>query len=749
MNQLRPDESEENILKHPHDGFCVAPIETDHMAIDHYSPCPCGSGKKLKFCKCVDQPQDLEKIVKLIEGGQGVAAVDRINQLLAETPNAAWLLAIKGELALGLQEPEMFKETANRFLKLKPDNPLALIMKSIVASSDNEPPENAARYLLEGMSESRESLPSLTLTAIKILVRSLAASGKTSLVGYWSDVLSALSGDEGPEGDSDLLNPTLNLIAKAPARVIDDPPTAEWKERLAEVLTLARTFRYAQAESKLRLILRDFPDQPGPLSHLLRAQCAQLDQSGAVTSAKKLSSHLDLSPEDRAYFAAVALELESEQKSLQTEMVVRYCSIDSEDSAVEALAKLANVDLADGEGLEQAKAYYGAIVQDEVPAKRLYNVFSQPLESDTPIAENQARVIANSVATIVLYGRQTDKPARALVIANKFAGHQALLDEAIDCLNLGDEIPDISVPVNATYSEFLRRPRIVVGQPGEQLTLPELGAAIAEDFLNLPMSLFEGATPLEVASDEKTRADLLSLLYHLEGEQGLVVEQSVLVEIYSRLQLERPTVKVDSGSDKVRLVNILDMDRIDPKTLNDGQLKGMLIQSMSYGASRVFLHCAEEVVSRESMASDAQVRVAALSGMLSLQPGVDSKIEVCDQLEAALVQSEAPVGRVIIQRVSLLHQSGRTEEAQQALAEAAQKYPTDPYLMSFLQYATQSRGPQPGGAMGGGDDLAMRMMQNAARPATPAAESEGSGLVLPGQDGGGDSGESKLWLPGS
>ncbi|MEM7479363.1 MAG: hypothetical protein AAF483_30640, partial [Planctomycetota bacterium] len=77
--------------------------------------------------------------------------------------------------------------------------------------------------------------------------------------------------------------------------------------------------------------------------------------------------------------------------------------------------------------------------------------------------------------------------------------------------------------------------------------------------------------------------------------------------------------------------------------------------------------------------------------------------------------------------------------------EAAQKYPNDPYLMSFIQYAMQSQ-QQAMQAAAGGDDLAMKMLQNASR--APAPESE-SGLVLPGSEGGGSSdGESKLWIPG-
>ena len=40
------------------------------MALDHYSLCPCGSGKKIKFCCSNDILPELEKVVRAIEGDQ-------------------------------------------------------------------------------------------------------------------------------------------------------------------------------------------------------------------------------------------------------------------------------------------------------------------------------------------------------------------------------------------------------------------------------------------------------------------------------------------------------------------------------------------------------------------------------------------------------------------------------------------------------------------------------------------------------
>lgn len=709
------------------------------MAIDHYSPCPCGSGKKLKFCKCIDNVQDFERIIKLIEGEQPLAAVDRINQMLEKTPNAAWLLAMKGELTLGLQEFDTFRETADRFHRLKPDNPLGLVMKAVSSAISQEPAENIARYVLDGMSESRESMPALTLTAIKLLIDALAGSGRLSMAGYWSDIFAALNGDA-PEQDSPRVDPSINLLAKTPAKLLEDKPNAALKERLAEVISLAKTFRYSQAETKLRAILRDYPDEPGPLSHLLRAQCALIDQSGAHKTALKLSQHLGVSTEDRAYFRALALEIEPGSKSLQCELLLKYCEVDGEQRIEEELTKLDNVESPTGPALEQVRGYYATVVGDEVPAKRVFSIFSESLKGDA-----SERKVSSSVGTVVLYGKQTDRPSRVLLIANQFGDYERVTKQIEDILQLGDEI-DFTVPIENVYTEFLQRPHALVGDEAGQLSQEERSERLKFDFLNMKIKLFDGRSPKEVADDERARGDLIGLLTHLEGEQSIVVPANAINEIYQELGLERPKTEVDPASDSMRLSSAIDMDRIEVEELNDKQLKGLLVRAMALGASRVFLRTALAVRKRDGLKDDTQLQIAAMSGLMNYLPGLDEKLEICDELETALVSAGSPVGRVVIQRMMMLQSAGRQDEAQASLQTAVQKYPSDPYLMSFLQYAMQARGGGSGGSTE--DGLAMKMMQNAARP---EAETDG-GIVLPGQSPASQNdsgGESKLWLPGS
>ena len=712
------------------------------MTIDSYAPCPCGNGKKLKFCKCVEQPQELETIMRLAEGGQELAALDRINQLLAKTPNTAWLLAIKCELSLAMQEFETFRETSIRFLKLKPDNPLALVMRSMVAANDGEPLENAARYLLQGMSESRETFPTMTLPAIQVLIRTMADKGKLSMVGFWCDVLNSLTPDAEPDEESPLKDPTLNLLAKTPTRVVENTQ-ASGRERLAEVASLARTFRYPQAETKLRAILRDFPDHPSTLSHLLRAQYAQLDQEGAFATAKKLSENMQISAEERAYFLALAFEIEPDQKSIDSPMLVRYCEVDSEERIHESLEKLDIAQPYGGQEAEQMRHFYASAVNDEVPAKRVFAVYDRHFSIrqaqiiGEPVADSNE--IAQFVATVVTFGKQTDRPARVLVVARHMAKQKEQLDRLLDTLQLGTEIAGHQIPSDSPYPLLLRRPKVLVATPGLQLTCEQRGQELVEDFLNCQLPILGNQSVLEASQDERKRALIRGLLVHLEGEQSFVVPRESIDEIYSRLNLPRPTLIVNPQSENIQLTSVVDLDRIDCRQLSDNQLQAITGRSVALGAYRVYYHCAKEILNRESLA-ESPSRIAALSGMISFETTIEGKIKYCEKLETAMEKAGAPVGRVVIQRMGLLQASGRVQEAQECMLNATKKHPNDPYLLSFMQYIMeQSRGagrgrgadPMMGGMLGGGE-----------------TQESGSGLVLPGQSEPQES-KSKLWLPGS
>ncbi len=350
--------------------------------------------------------------------------MDRINQLLAKTPSAAWLLAIKAEVALRLNEVETFKETVGRFYKLKPDNPLALIMRALVSFSEGEPPAEGVRFLLEGLAESRETVHETALDALQVLCVRLRESTCFDMRHFWLELIEQLTNRE---ISTERIDPGLiedSLLTKAQLVVENNLNGKPWSERAQEVQSLTSGFRYGQAENKLRSILRDYPDQVWPLQKLLEVQMVLLDQEGAVATARMLSGLRDLDELSRDYYAAMALELEPDHTSLSPKLVSRYVELDSDDAARQTLSQIEGVVHLPHESSRPLAESYAAVVDDEVPAHDIYQVL-------IPRKLNDEAEVEVFVGTVSIFGRQTDKPTRALAVFTPSKDGQAAFDRIL------------------------------------------------------------------------------------------------------------------------------------------------------------------------------------------------------------------------------------------------------------------------------------------------------------------------------
>ncbi len=149
------------------------------MTLDQYAVCPCGNGKKIKFCKCKESLPELDRVMTMIEGGQIVPALDRLNQILVEHPDAAWALAIKGRLMIDLREFDALAEVADRFVRLQPSNPLALAQRA-AAELFHDHFDKATLSLLEAITESGRAVDSFVLDVSVLLASALASDGTCS-----------------------------------------------------------------------------------------------------------------------------------------------------------------------------------------------------------------------------------------------------------------------------------------------------------------------------------------------------------------------------------------------------------------------------------------------------------------------------------------------------------------------------------------------------------------------------------------
>ena len=94
------------------------------MALDPYSPCPCGSGKKSKFC-CADIAPQMEKVSRLRQNGQFEQAMSSLEKIDAKTPDRPWVLTTQAALFNDSLQFDRARDAAKRALKIDPAHPIA------------------------------------------------------------------------------------------------------------------------------------------------------------------------------------------------------------------------------------------------------------------------------------------------------------------------------------------------------------------------------------------------------------------------------------------------------------------------------------------------------------------------------------------------------------------------------------------------------------------------------------------------
>lgn len=91
------------------------------MAIDPYDFCPCGSGKKLKFC-CAGIIDQMERVARLQASDQLRPALQILEKLARGYADNPWVITTYAEILLGLGEPAEAKSQLERLLTIHPEN---------------------------------------------------------------------------------------------------------------------------------------------------------------------------------------------------------------------------------------------------------------------------------------------------------------------------------------------------------------------------------------------------------------------------------------------------------------------------------------------------------------------------------------------------------------------------------------------------------------------------------------------------
>jgi tetratricopeptide (TPR) repeat protein len=719
------------------------------MTVDQYALCPCGNGKKIKFCKCKDSLPELDRIMTMLDGGQVVPALDRINRVLDEHPDAAWALAIKGRVLLDLREYDSLAENAERFVRLQPNNPLALTQRAASYVFRNQI-EEATESVLEALTESGRQVDSFVLEIVSVLAYALANTGQFLSARAYATLALSAEGFEGGRTAASVLqelntSPAVNHLLKALPATRPRPEGAVWAERFDEALGLLRSNRIGLAETKFASLARAYPGEPAILSGLLSCAVWRANGQSQSDSLAKLSECEQLDWIERSKLLAMSYLTEPKMPKLAVEL--RSMKTDIQDVSQTEIALQAHSLFAP---IPERMLRGFVQNEDDVPPRSAFQVLDSEVPADdvTLTAEN----IPEAISVVLVYGKQTDRAARIEVpsVLPLFVEQvRQSLVAALGDLPLRDEV---AFPVPFVLASEPRAAML-----NRQSTRTEIDRLI-RDFQasRLPGRIVAQAVGAlgnrslaEVASDDSVRMQREALMRTLENVEQLAQTAGVLESIRQAAGLQPlPTITVRT-SDDVEEVDNPDLARTDCSELDAEGLAYLLQRAQLLDASVPLRRAATAALAREDSAEDVQLRASAYLALVDTTESADDALELLGQTKQFFEKWGLDKAQLLLMELPLRAKLGDSDGFQTVIRTLTADYRNREDVMAGLQQLLVSMGLiNPDGSP---RNEGPRSAMVAEGGASPAAQS--SGIWTP--DGGSaapaaasSQGAGKLWVPG-
>eukprot|EP00456_Euglypha_rotunda_P059487 TRINITY_DN496_c0_g1_i1.p1 TRINITY_DN496_c0_g1~~TRINITY_DN496_c0_g1_i1.p1 ORF type:complete len:716 (+),score=215.71 TRINITY_DN496_c0_g1_i1:4918-7065(+) len=97
------------------------------MPLAPYDPCPCGSGKKLKFC-CQSIADEMDRALRLMDGNQPRVALQQLEVLARKNPTNTWIGTTRALILIELGEASAARDVLKVLLEQNPDHEFSIVL---------------------------------------------------------------------------------------------------------------------------------------------------------------------------------------------------------------------------------------------------------------------------------------------------------------------------------------------------------------------------------------------------------------------------------------------------------------------------------------------------------------------------------------------------------------------------------------------------------------------------------------------
>ena len=711
------------------------------MAIDAYSLCPGGTGKKIKFC-CGDFLPELQKIDRMIEGEQFLACLQHIDHLLAQEPghDRACLLATKCLVLRFTDQREAARNAAATFLVKFPHNQIALSEMAILASDGN--PRAALELLQKAMRFADGELDGRTYQAMGLVAGSLlqggfplAATGLLQLQCEIADkddraaeLLAALS----QAGDVPL------LLRDAPP-LIPCPKDVPWASRFDEVMEMATVGDWQTAADRLTVLAGEAPNSTAIWRDLAMLRGWLADSASSADAFRRyatLRAAEEDGLEDAVEAEATAMLLSPDPLGDRVEMLKLEWTVKDVDRLQEGLLSSPQwkplpfnpAQFTDGEN---------------PPPKAAFMLLDRPMPESAVSLSVQN--VPNMLGQALLFGRQTDREARLEVMGAAADELPAVSDLVRTAA--GDAVepePKREVIGHWSASQKLLR---AAWQPPRDATPEQIHAMMAEHIqdamLNrwpeLKLGVLDGRSPREAAADPAYRAKVLAAILVVSQWTENMHASIDCNELRAKLGL--PTLgPIDPKQHPVDELPVVRLIRLSVDALSDEELISAYYRAAGFAIRPALRKFATAILERPSLA-DSNERLHALTALARTEEDIAKALEYVEQGRRSTDKKKVSNVTWDLMELSFHFVNHNGPEAMRVIEHVQKRHLQEPHVAEMLTRMLVDVG------ILNPDGTPAMAPRSPEAPAMSPEPQEPGGLWTPDSDQPGSGGSGKLWTP--
>lgn len=728
------------------------------MALDAYQPCPCGVDKKIKFCCGAEILDDLAKIDEALEGEQRLAALELCNKLLTQKPDRPCLLLHKATVQMSLQELEACRETAAHLLQVAPGNPGGLALSAILDCQEGHALEAVEK--LQGALEAQQGkLIPTVYEAIGIVARTLDAIGEPLAAQTYAVFQAAASQGKDRNAVMNLLeleaSGQIPLAVHGMTGLVSAPAEGTLKAagiaEFNDALKQADLGCWRKAAQLFEALAGKYPQEAAIWRNVGVCKLRVVDNAGAIAAMRKFAV-LPAVPRDDAVEAEALAQFLSDPVDVDTvpEITVTYAVTD----AAALREKLLSTKRAHAVPFDPAQFRDG----DEPPPLAMFLVLDRDVP---PNSQNLSRDnIPKVVGEALLYGKETDRPARIEFSAAKFGDFDAKIKHLLEVLGplagekLGEEETSRIATTAAALAINWRFPDDTPADVRQRMIQEHRTQTLLSVWPNLQMGVLDRKSPRQAVADPAGQNRVLAIILTMDLAEP--VENADIAKL--RRSLGLPAAEpIDPAGVRIESLSPARQTRLLVEKLTDDQIVGVWRRAVVVAAPRLVRHIGLEVVRRQSLAKRSDIDLAETYDILArMALSADEALGYLQKAQEIVKAKGTSPARFLLAELPYRLQRGEEVESRRILNLLTTKHAREPGVQQALfnllaQLGLVRMDPAtgrpvmtiPSGAMPGAA-AAMPAGDTAAPAAKPSVWTPDQLAPAPAAG----EGKSKLWLPG-